>query len=229
MTPDEIHKYLKDSVYSGLFDLIGACIAGSIFHGKNRILVDLTHFNKPLSINVEYLFKYSSCIKDSGGAKLWGDKYIEDNTAIEINEDHEMYCKVNRPLLENSIELHKIKSRFFDNKAIHPDIIDIFRELFKGTDIEINSGRCDRVMSAAPNYIKAYRSRKWIMPKDDLGSWYTKVNGNFNYSRTPILYSLFKNDFLVFQSRITYDLYWQVLESPFWHYIKKYKLIQGLA
>ena len=228
MTPDEIHKYLKDSVYSGLFDLIGACIARSIY-GKDRILVDLTHSNKPFAINIEYLFKYSNCIKDSGGAKLWGDKYIEDNMAIEINEDREMYYKVTRPLLENNTELHKIKSRFFDNKVIHSDIINIFKKLFEWTDIEVNSGRCDRVMSAAPNYIKAYRSRKWIMPKDDLGSWHTRVDGNFNYSRTPILYSLFKNDFLVFQSRITRDLYWQVLESPFWYYIQKYKLIQGLA
>ncbi len=228
MTPDEIHKHLNNSVYSGLFDLIGACIAESI-RGKDSILANLSYKKLPLAINVEDLFKYSNCIKDSGGVKLWGDKYIEDNMAIEINEDREMYYKVSRPLLEDNKELHQIKSRFFDNKVIHSDIIDIFKKLFEWTDIEVYSGRCDRVMSAAPNYIKAYRSRKWIMPKDDLGSWHTKTNGEFNYSRTPILYSLFKNDFLVFQSRITCDLYWQVLKSPFWYYIKKYKLIQGLA
>lgn len=221
MTPDEIHKHLNNSVYSGLFDLVGACIAESI-KGKDSILANLSYKKLPLAINAEYLFKYSNVIKNSLLGKAYHG-FLLEKMAIGVDHYGNCFYKVNRPILENNTELALIKERFFTKGKINDDILDIFRALFKGSNVEILSGRCPHVMSAAPNYLKAYHSFRTIVPWNDTSEFYVKTDGNFNLSRTPILYSLFKNEFLIFQS--DEFLHYEIIDSPFWRYIKKYKLI----
>jgi hypothetical protein len=149
--------------------------------------------------------------------------------AIDVDYGHSFY-RVNRPILENNTELAVIKERFFTKGRINDDILDIFRALFEGTSVEISSGRCPHVMSAAPNYLQAYRSFNTIVPEHDSLEhlkFYVKADGNFIFSKIPILYNLFKNEFLIFQS--DEFLYYEILDSPFWQYIEKYKLITELT
>ncbi|MFM1755144.1 MAG: hypothetical protein RL621_28 [Bacteroidota bacterium] len=228
MTPDEIHKHLNNSVYSGLFDLIGACIAESI-RGKDSILANLSYKKLPLAINVEDLFKYSNVIKNSLLGRAY-EGFLLEKMAIGVDPYGNYFYKVNRPILENNTELALIKERFFTKGKINDDILDIFRALFKGINVEISSGRCSKVMSAAPNYLQAYHSFNTIVPEyDSLENlqFYVKTDGNFNLSRTPILYNLFKNEFLIFQS--DEFLYYEIIDSPFWQYIEKYKLITEIT
>jgi hypothetical protein len=228
MTPDEIHKHLNNSVYSGLFDLVGACIAESI-RGKDSILANLSYKKLPLAINVEDLFRYSNSTEDSVGFKMFGMEYFGDKMAIDVDYGHSFY-RVNRPILEKNTKLTVIKERFFTKGKINDDILDIFRALFEGTNVEISSGRCPYVMSAAPNYLQAYRSFDAIIPEHDSLEnlqFYVKADGNFSFSKTPLLYNLFNNEFLIFQS--DEFLYYQILDSPFWQYIEKYKLITKIT